>query len=223
MTEIVIRNQEFLDTLNSISDEFFSYEDYDDPKYLLHQGDIDNGEFYCSREHLMELFQRQDEHIGFPESHMGQPITHMVKEDPDKWAGYMQRVKFDFAAEIGAHTSALLNFYPAGGFVGWHTNWNANAYQILFTYSKTGSGYFSYYDKKLDEIVTIQDKKGWQARHYYFGALDEPDHHCWHSAYAGGERLTLAYKFVNNGLHSPQNEQAIKMRDLLIEEIELSA
>lgn len=220
MSEITIRNKKFLNTLNSISDEFFSYEDYDNPKYLARAGDINNGEFYCSREHLMEQLQRGDEHSGYPESHMGQPITHMVQEEPDKWEPFMQKVKYQFASEIGAHTSALLTFYPAGGFVGWHTNWNAHAYQILFTYSKTGDGYFSYYDKQNDKIITHQDKKGWQARHYYFGALDEPDHHCWHSAYAGGERITLAYKFVNKGLDNPQDRGAQMMRDLLIEDIE---
>jgi hypothetical protein len=26
--------------------------------------------------------------------------------------------------------SALLNYYPPGGFVGWHTNWNASVIRL---------------------------------------------------------------------------------------------
>jgi hypothetical protein len=145
----------------------------------------------------------------------------MVRADKETWEKYQQRVKYDFAAEIGAHTSALLSFYPKGGFVGWHTNWDANAYQVLFTWSKTGDGYFRYLDKKTGEIVTVQDKPGWQCRHYYFGNKHEEDLHCWHSAYAGCERITLAYKFVNGGdVNNPEDAQARALRDMLIEDIE---
>ena len=41
--------------------------------------------------------------------------------------------------------------------MGWHTNYDANAYQVLFTWSETGEGFFEYYDKQKDEIVKIED------------------------------------------------------------------
>jgi hypothetical protein len=145
----------------------------------------------------------------------------MVREDKEMWGGFMQKVKYDFASELGAHTSALLSYYPPGGFVGWHTNFDANAYQVLFTWSETGDGFFEYYDKKNDEIIKIPDVPGWQCRHYYFGAGHEEDLHCWHAAYAECQRITLAYKFVNNGsVDNPEDAQARQMRDMLIEEIE---
>ena len=100
-----------------------------------------------------------------------------------------------------------------------NTNADATAYQVLFTWS-TGNGYFRYYDKANDKIVTIQDVAGWQARHYYFGPENEPENHCWHSAYAGDNRITLAYKFPGHGKHDPRDQQARDLRDLLIEEIE---
>ena len=68
--------------------------------------------------------------------------------------------------------------------------------------------------------MTIQDVPGWQCRHYYFGPEDEPHNHCWHSAYAGDERITLAYKFVGHGENDPRDAQARHLRDMLIEEIE---
>ena len=84
----------------------------------------------------------------------------MVQEDPEIWTPFRDKVKHDFAREIGAHTSALLSYYPRGGFVGWHTNWNANAYQVLFTYSETGNSYFRYYDKQSGDIITLDEKPG---------------------------------------------------------------
>ena len=210
----------FITRLNEISTEFFSM-DYKSNDYVsIRDNDsYEKGQEYCSDIALREKLIKWEDHEGFPEEYFAQPISHMVKADPEQWTHFRDKVKFDFAYDIGAHSSALLSYYPPGGHVGWHTNWNANAYQILFTYSKDGDGYFRYYDKKKKEIVTIPDQIGWQCRHYYFGRKDEEDHHCWHSAYAGGERLTLAYKFVNKGLYHIQNEQAIKMRDIALEEI----
>lgn len=222
MSEVNIRNSELLEVLNGFSDEMLSKPSYDDEKYWTFREwqDIGKGEFYCSRDYLDECLSR-DELVGPPDRYFAQPISKMVREDKEMWEGFMQKVKYDFASELGAHTSALLSYYPPGGFVGWHTNFDANAYQILFTWSETGDGYFRYYDKQKDEIVTIQDVPGWQCRHFYFGAGHEEDLHCWHSAYAGCQRITLAYKFVNGGsVDNPEDAQARAMRDLLIDEIE---
>ena len=221
MTEIVIRNKEFLETLESFSDSFINTEGYHNPKYYKYSSpeDMTKGEYYCGEEYLQACLSR-DILVGAPDRHFAQVIVSMVREDREKWVDYMKRVKYDFAAEIGAHTSALLSFYPPGGFVGWHTNYNASAYQVLFTWSKTGNGYFRYLDNETGEIVTIQDKPGWQARHFYFGPKEEPENLCWHSAYAGDERITLAYKFCGYGKNDPRDQQARDLRDLLIEEIE---
>lgn len=223
MSEVVIRNGNFLNVLNSFSEEMLSKPSYNDEKYWTYHeyDDIHKGEYYTSREYLDDCLSRYPELVGPPDRYFAQPISKMVREDKEMWSGFMQKVKYDFASELGAHTSALLSYYPPGGFVGWHTNYDANAYQVLFTWSETGDGYFEYYDKKTDEIIRIQDVAGWQCRHYYFGAEHEEDLHCWHAAYAGCQRITLAYKFVNNGsVNNPEDAQARLLRDMLIDEIE---
>lgn len=219
MTEVVIRNKELLNTLNSFSEDFFNTRGYNDSKYHAFSSETDKhkGEYYCSEEFLRECLT--GDLVGAPHRHYAQPIAKMVRADPEKWGDYTQRVKYDFAAEIGAHTSALLSYYPPGGFVCWHTNYDATAYQVLFTWSD-GNGYFRYYDMEKDEIVHIPDVKGWQCRHYYFGPENEPENLCWHAAYSGGERITLAYKFVGEGKDSSQDAKAIHLRDMLIEDIE---
>ena len=224
MTEVVIRNEEMLEVLNGFSEEMLSKPSYNDEKYWTYheRKDIDLGSYYTSREYLLDCLSRgQEGLVGPPDRYFAQPISKMVREDKEMWGDFMQKVKYDFAAELGAHTSALLSYYPPGGFVGWHTNFDANAYQVLFTWSETGDGFFEYYDKQKDEIIKIPDVPGWQCRNYYFGAGHETDLHCWHAAYTECQRITLAYKFVNNGsVDNPEDAQARQLRDMLIEDIE---
>ena len=223
MSEVVIRNKEMLDVLNGFSDEMLSKPSHNDEKYWTYneRSDITKGDYYTSRLYLDDCLSRYPELVGPPDRYFAQPISKMVREDKETWGAFMQKVKYDFAAEIGAHTSALLSYYPPGGFVGWHNNYDASAYQVLFTWSETGEGYFEYYDKKTDQITRIHDVPGWQCRHYYFGSREEEDLHFWHAAYAGCQRITLAYKFVNGGnVNNPEDAQARAMRDMLIDEIE---
>ena len=126
------------------------------------------GQMYTSEEYLRETSLKANL-VGAPDKHFAQPIAKMVREDPTIWESYMNMVKYEFAKELGLHTSALLSYYPPYGYVGCYTNYDATAYQVLFTWSD-GNGYFRYYDIAKDEVVTIQDVEGWQCRHYYFGS-----------------------------------------------------
>ena len=220
--EVQINNKELLDTLNGFVNELRSTKGYNDPKYeFFAPADAKlNGKHYTSEEYLKIAIAKEND-SGYPEEHYSQPFSLMRQKD-EKWGDLEYRVKKEFPAEIGAHSSALFNYYPPGGFVGWHTNWNANAYQILFTWSETGAGYFRYWDVNKKEVVTIPDVPGWQCRWYYFGLKNEPEHHCWHAAYTECDRVTLAYKVYNGpeGKSDPQDALAQTLRDGIIEDIE---
>ena len=199
MAEVVVNNSYYNNKLNNLIDEFYSL-DYDNMDYATISGDLDNGEYYCSREYLNDAMSR--EHAGFPDAYYNSSISNAFEKNPNKWKFFFEYYKYEFPPEIGAKHNALLNYYPPGGFIGWHTNWNASAYQMLFTYSLDGNGYFNYLDNKTNEIVTIPDKKGWQCRWFYFGEKNDPDNHCWHSAYTSCDRFTMAVKFDDlNYLH----------------------
>tara|TARA_B100000780_G_scaffold272135_1_gene233934 strand:- start:946 stop:1617 length:672 start_codon:yes stop_codon:yes gene_type:complete len=220
MTEINLRNKALLSTLDGFIDEFFHTKGYDNPEHVISAKKIRTDHMHpCSRDYLEVMLENQEYHEGFPETHMAQPMSSMVAND-HIWSAFRDKVRYDFAKTIGAQHNALINYYPPMGHVGWHTNWNANCYQVLFTWSKNGDGYFRYYDQSQDKIITVQDKPGWQARHYYFGRKDEPEHHCWHSAWAGCDRITLAYKFINGSKINYLDETARLLRDHLIEEME---
>ena len=233
MTEVVIRNKGILERLEGFKDKFLALGEHTNMQHRLYssQDALDNPEYYCSEEYLQQVMATGQEHSGFPEEHVSMPINRMAQKNPEVFAEIRNEMRYEFASEIGAHTSALTNYYPPGGFVGWHTNWNANAYQVLFTWSETGDGYFKYWDLEKQEIVHIQDTKGWACRHYYFGHRGEPDKHCWHAAYAGCPRITLAYKFVNHVLHARNEDQKMSvdpeqdvlaraLRDGMVEDLE---
>ena len=108
--EVQIKNKDFLATLDSFKDEMFAMEGYHSPDYYAFSSpeDMKKGEYYTSEEYLREVSLKGDL-VGPPDRHFAQPISLMVRRDPQIWSSYMNMVKFEFASEIGAHTSALLS------------------------------------------------------------------------------------------------------------------
>ena len=121
MTEVTIRNRGLLHTLDSFVDMFYSIpEDIrcsKEHQTLSSQQAADDPEYFCGEEYLISQKALGSRHSGYPEEYYSHPVTHMVKSNPEIFTEFKDRVKHQFASEIGAHTSALLNYYPPGGFV----------------------------------------------------------------------------------------------------------
>ena len=83
------------------------------------------------------------------------------------------------------------------GFIGWHNNANASAYNFIFTYSEDGDGYWEHFDTGTQEIVRINDKPGWQCKAGYFGAyedgMNKVCYHCASNESETGTRMTVAF------------------------------
>jgi hypothetical protein len=102
---------------------------------------------------------------------------------------------------LGARQCALKMYYPANGYIGWHTNWDLPGCNIIFTYSPTGNGYWRHIDPagsrtvvpNGEKLVHIPDVKGWHCKVGQFGRKDETDKLVWHSAFAREPRLTVSY------------------------------
>lgn len=220
MTELAIRNKDILDKLEYVRSTVFASKAVDpsfyEPRLQYQPHDANtNGEKYMSKEWL-DRHMSDPEHVGFPVEHCSFPISDGVLHDPlldeiNKFA------RGDFISDLGANDNAVFLYYPPGGFVGWHTNQNNSGVQFIFTYSKTGDGYFQYYDKQKQEIVVTPDHPGWKCHYYHFGQ-DEPEH-CWHSAYTNEPRITICVLF--RWWDKPQlKDQILAMKDELIEEIQ---
>ena len=56
-------------------------------------------------------------------------------------------------------------------FIGWHNNANASAYNLIFTWSETGDGYFKYVDGYTGDEIVIPDKKGGNVKNWLFWCI----------------------------------------------------
>ena len=219
MTEIVIRNEGLLQTLNDTVEMFLEHRELmtELSDNLQHDVPVEEWENFCKEDYLHEMIATGVDHAGFPETGYGFQVAQGVKQRPDVFTPLKHWTKNELPMMFGARSNSLTSYYPPNGFVGWHTNWNASAYQIIITWSENGDGYFSYYDKETDTIITEQDVKGWQARWYRFGRYDEPQHHCWHTAWTNSPRFTLAFKFPYNNVN--EDSALLALKDF-VEELE---
>lgn len=231
--EVAFRNKKIMAKFEELRKTFEQYleEDgynIDDPMCQIIHNSPDvmdqSGEYIkqlASEEELRKNYlPNWEDHIGYPTSSKFVPVEQFKGGDP-KWDDLWDWGKNRMVLDLGVSSNALFVHYPKNGLTGWHTNWNANAYQVLFTWSETGDGFFTYYDIEQDKVIKVQDKPGWQCRWYYFGRKDEPNHHCWHACYTGNSRrMTLAFKFSNKGKDHASNEMAEFLRDEFIAEIE---
>ena len=219
MTEIVIRNEGLLQTLNDTVEMFLEHRELmtELSDNLQHDVPVEEWENFCKEDYLHEMIATGVDHAGFPETGYGFQVAQGVRQRPDVFTPLKDWTKNQLPMMFGARSNSLTSYYPPNGFVGWHTNWNASAYQIIITWSENGDGYFSYYDKETDTIITEQDVKGWQARWYRFGRYDEPQHHCWHTAWTNSPRFTLAFKFPYNNVN--EDSALLALKDF-VEELE---
>lgn len=142
-----------------------------------------------------------DKIIGTGQDHAGAAdVSYAYALKPDHYQGKdlvkytrdFARLDNDLTTELGLQRSALSMMYPPGGFIGWHNNADAPGYNVIFTYSETGDGWFSYIDPATKEQVTIQDKPGWSLKGTYFGSYED-DCVVYHCASTNCWRMTLSY------------------------------
>mgnify|MGYP001222394178 FL=1 len=183
MQTIEIKNIELKNLLNDYSEWFENL----DKTSIKVRGEKDIDEYYTSEEYLSSIDKKI--HEGFPEKTHGIDLVFCDSID-DNIRKRIRQVDMDFNSVLGSERCAVKMYYPEGGYMGWHNNHNASGYNILFSYTKSGKGFFRY---KTDELVTMNDSPGWTAKVGYYGNNDEPDKLFWHCARAYEDRLTLGF------------------------------
>mgnify|MGYP006226376113 FL=1 len=187
MQTIEIKNIELKNLLNDYSEWFENL----DKSSIKVRGEKDIDEYYTSEEYLSSIDKKI--HEGFPEKTHGIDLVFCDSID-DNIRKRIRQVDMDFNSVLGSERCAVKMYYPEGGYMGWHNNHNASGYNILFSYTKSGKGFFRY---KTDELVTMNDSPGWTAKVGYYGNNDEPDKLFWHCARAYEDRLTLGFVIPN--------------------------
>lgn len=179
-------NPELLEIVNEFSEWFFQQ----DRTLIKINGESDENEYRTSVEYLNSI--DKEKHIGFPEITYGVDLTH-IESTPVEFREKIIKTDNKLNAFFGSKFCAVKMYYPNGGYMGWHTNWNCPGYNILLSYNHTGDGYFRYIDPITKEPVTQLDVKGWQAKVGYFGNKKEKNKIVWHCARSNSERITFGY------------------------------
>ena len=186
MQKIQINNKELKNLLNDFSDWF----NYLDKSEIKLKGKKDHNEYYTSEEYYNTIDKKN--HIGFPEKTYGVDLAS-VDSTPISFREKIRNIDKDFNSILGSKNCAVKMYYPKNGYMGWHNNHNAHGYNILFSYSKEGSGFFRYKELKNLKTVTMFDSAGWTAKVGYYGSNKEQDKLFWHCARAYEDRLTLGF------------------------------
>lgn len=228
MRVIPIKNPELLEILDKFvtirTDDQESFEKY---MHLQSKEERHRKDYWAGDSYLQRMISMGRDHDGFPEKLVGYEFRmnnrgnffqnqHVSSEHEAKWRtdflDKMSETNSDIMNWMGCRNNALSACYPPDGFISWHNNANASAWNFIFTYSETGDGMFKYWDLKQKKVVEMHDKPGWQLKAGYFGHYGESDKIFYHAAETNCWRQTVSFCFDR----SPESEI---YREQIIEEI----
>ena len=158
----------------------FIKEDRWDRSYDYHADPI----FFCSVTFLKMLLQTGQRYDGPNKALVWseqEDITAKKKFDH----GILKR-KFPNCID-----TPVIGYYPPTGFVGWHTNYKAHGYIILFNWSENGEGFFRFVEG--NRMTTLKDGRGWSCKVGYFG--ENISDQLWHCARTECRRFSFSYRF----------------------------
>lgn len=222
MQNVPIKNRELLERLDAIKDIHLE-ENFQKYFHLQCKQDASNRHWWVGDKYRDEIINQGTQHEGFPDSMYGYEIsTHREGHEffergaPPTYRREMTEriaeVSNDLISWLGVRHNALTAIYPPGGFISWHNNANAPAYNLIFSWSENGNGWFKYVDPVTKETVTMQDEPGWQCKAAYFGHYDEPERLFYHAASSDCWRCTVSFTLDTSALSE-------EIREDLLEEI----
>ena len=213
MLDIPINNT---DILNSLNNFLWFYENRNNKDWKV-GGRSKHRNHFVGDSHKNTIINMGRNHDGYPESgyyyNFKADSHNRGKGLPKEIIQQYNIVNTELQEKLCTRRNALCVMYPPGGFIGWHNNANASAYNLIFTWSETGDGYFKYIDGETKEEIVIKDKPGWQCKASYFGAYIEPAYKLvYHTASTDCWRITVSYVFN-------REEMSLGVQEDIIEEI----
>tara|TARA_B100000927_G_scaffold216470_1_gene176681 strand:- start:266 stop:931 length:666 start_codon:yes stop_codon:yes gene_type:complete len=191
-------SQELLDILTPYSDWFFKQDLSELDKLALEHPNYPKEhdlEYYCSDNYLKEIVDKDGEHEGYPEVSYAYDLN--MGKHGEAFNSKYEEITEEVISFTGAAYQAVHVYYPKGGFMGWHNNWNASGYNILLSYTEKGTGFFKYrkphLDRTINDVVHMQDPGGWCCKVGYYGRGREPEKVYYHCAGTYEPRLTFGF------------------------------
>ena len=192
MTAVSINNKEILEVLNSFKDLWYSDLDTFKENAQLHSHEKDRQD-YISDEYCNKVMGIGQGHDGFPEVVKSYDLKNQKSIEYSK--KYFE-LNTKLQTLLATYNNALCTVYPPEGFISWHNNANASAYNLIFTWSETGDGYWKHIDPHTGEQVLVKDVPGWQCKAFFFGGYeDDPKDLVYHMASTDCWRMTISYIF----------------------------
>ena len=212
MQDVPVRNRHLLRLLNQYRDFLMNDLDgFQENFHLTCQEDASNRHWWVGDDYLREVINQGTDHEGFPDSMHGYEVSvhrkghefftrdaaPVFRKEKTAELSTMMKNLIDW---LGVRHNALTAFYPPGGYISWHNNANASAYNLIFSWSETGNGYFKYVDPETKEVVKMKDHSGWQCKAAYFGHYGEPERLFYHAASTDCWRITVSFTFDTSDL-----------------------
>jgi hypothetical protein len=201
MKSVSIKNKEILNVLDEFIDLWWDKKETDLTKFYLGGKDV-NRDDYISDEYKNKIMNMSTFHEGFPEKIRAYSLKNnsqeknIIKECDIKISNDYIKLNEKIQILLSTRHNALCSVYPPGGFISWHNNANAPSYNLIFTWSETGNGYWKHVDPYTGKNVVIPDVPGWQCKAFYFGAYeDRPEDLVYHMASTDCWRMTISYIF----------------------------
>jgi hypothetical protein len=187
-------------------------------KTIKRIGNTKSRKHFTSKKYLDNLVFMGRDHNGYPEDMCAYELKADKLESNIKdntHAAELIKRYSDYNTELCSilctKNNALTTMYPPNGFIGWHNNANASAYNLIFSWSETGDGLFQYIDGETGETIVMKDKKGWQCKAGYFGSYEEHESKLvYHSAETDCWRMTISYMFNRTEMSANIQEETIQ-------------
>lgn len=220
MKEIVVKNKRVLELLN---ESLYFMNHLDELNKITPDDNDKKAEDYLNEEYRTKIKNMGSAHNGFPEILKGYPLKsyseHSHHSDKigfsSEWLEKYNNITQELGTELAVRNLAVHTIYPPGGFISYHNNANATGFNLIFTWSETGDGYFEYRNGSNGEDYRIQDRKGeWVCRYGMFGSYYQDEHPIvYHEAYTDCWRMTIAFVFS-------KDESSAGLQEFVIEELE---
>ena len=216
MQDVKIKNVEILDILTSWSDYVIGNKEEIQRKiWTQRPSGVKDGsrtlDYYKTEDYKNQIVNKGRGHEGYPEAgYFIQLKTDQIKWNREADVTFKQsfidrqnKFNTDLMSALGMRRNALIVAYPEGGFIGWHNNTNAPGYNLIFSFSETGDGFWQNINGETGEIEVIRDNPGWNCKSSYFGhwgdVTGDPASKrnvVWHSAQTETcWRMTCSYLF----------------------------
>lgn len=191
-------NFELINTLNLLVDTL--YQQRDVCQYDLYQKDLDPqyGKKRVSPESLIEILQEKKQiDVATEDCNL---IKYECKDNKNQMVSFIQNEILSFFKNNYLAITSGKIWYPRNGYMGWHTNSNAEGLRLYCSYAhESDKSFFRFFNSKSKEVITSMDKKGWTFRLFKVDK-NEP---LWHSVYSETHRISLGFRLVKAG---PQTE-----------------